>query len=151
MAKQGYKPDRDADEMPPLPAFVDTSPGDEPPKEQAAPQPEDPEKEELRRLLRQKTEEVEALSLKAAGINATPGVATYWTIELKYAPTHTVLATDAANAWDKYRKEMGVRSSQETPNVKPATHEEYHAAQAKRHGRQPNDFVLPVEQFAVTT
>jgi len=68
--------------------------------------------------------------------------ASYWQVTLKYAPTHVVRASDPANAWEQYRQEMGVITSEFRPEVSPATREDYRLAQARRLGVRPEEFRL---------
>jgi hypothetical protein len=73
------------------------------------------------------------------------GHGAYWTVELQHAPVHVVRAVDPANAWEEYKVELGVISSEHRPVVKPASREEYRLAQARRLGLQPEEFKLPEE------
>lgn len=67
----------------------------------------------------------------------------YWKVQLKDAPTHCVEAKDGANAWEVYKAELGVTGSVNSPEVGPASREEYRAAQARRHKLKPEEFALP--------
>ncbi len=101
--------------------------------------------EQTAELTRLRAELADAkVALTAPGLNVTGAGsgANYWEVNLRNGPTHVVRAADPANAWDVYRREMGVIGSQETPTVGPADAEKYHAAQAKRHGKKPSDFIL---------
>lgn len=69
--------------------------------------------------------------------------ADYWRVKLQDGPEHVVRAQDAANAAVAFYREMGIISSAHVPSAAPATREEYHAAQAKRHGVRPAEYRLP--------
>lgn len=104
----------------------------------------DPEKE----ALRSEIERLKALLAKQpaapALVNAPQGnVGDYWAVCLKHAPTHVVRAVDPANAWEAYRAELGVRSSENVPEVVPSDREAYRASQAKRYGKRPDEWRLP--------
>lgn len=92
--------------------------------------------------LKAKVAELEAKLASRAVVDSEGGPSDYWKVELLHAPTHVVKARDAANAWEVYCKEMGVISSEYRPKAGPATREEYRAAQAKRHGKKPEEFEL---------
>lgn len=126
------------------PGDVDTDfPNEEKPQEDFA---EDAQEQDDSAALRSKIEELEAqLARERAGrgIDVTGGgVSDYWRVELLHAPTHVVASRDPANAWEVYCREMGVISSEYRPKVSPATREEYHEAQAKRHGKKPDEYEL---------
>jgi hypothetical protein len=70
----------------------------------------------------------------------------YWKVQLQHAPTHVVEARDAANAWEQYRREMGVIGSEFAPEATPAGREEYRAAQARRFGMRPDEYRLPDDE-----
>lgn len=55
-----------------------------------------------------------------------PG-AGYWKVELQHAPARIVRAADPANAWDEYRRVLGVIGSEYSPEIGASTREEYEA------------------------
>lgn len=72
-----------------------------------------------------------------------PGATGYWAVGLKYGPTHVVKAPDPANAWNRFREEMGVVTSEFQPEVVVASRDDYRLSQARRRGLRPDEFTLP--------
>jgi hypothetical protein len=107
----------------------------------------DPEKEALRLQVEDLRRQLDAARSSARSSAAAlevqqtaPGtVSEYWRVKLQHGPEHVVRSIDAANAWERYRLEMGVLRSEAVPEVSPANREEYHAAQARRHGKKVDD------------
>lgn len=64
----------------------------------------------------------------------------YWTVSLKHQRTHTVLALDMANAWEQYRRELGVLATVEAPEARPGTRAEWEQSQARRLGLSVEDW-----------
>src|SRR5262245_30456102 len=90
--------------------------------EEAPPTPEALTKEQA---LQARVAELEALLAKqppAEGAeSAAPAEALpKWRVELQHAPTLVVEARDGANAWEEYKRRLGVRSSEYTPSISPA-------------------------------
>lgn len=101
------------------------------------------ERDLLRERVAQLEARLEAQAAAAAQPAAPAQVGTgYWRVTLEGAPTHVVAAPDNANAWQVYCAEMGVIGSIHSPQIEPADREAYRAAQARRHGKKPEEFRL---------
>lgn len=98
--------------------------------------------ERVRELEKQLTQAARAPAPVLAS-GPVEGASGYWRVSLENAPSHVVQAQDPANAWEVYRGELGVRTSDFQPVVTVATREEYRAAQAWRHGKRPEEWRLP--------
>lgn len=105
---------------------------------------------ERMRILEQERDEArqqaQQAMLAASRIQTAGGVSSYWKVELQGALTHVVKAVDPANAWEQYKREMGVLGSEHPPRVSPSDREAYHQAQARRRNLKPEEYPLPDDE-----
>ncbi len=70
--------------------------------------------------------------------------ADFWEVRLPHGPTHVVEAKDPANAWEQFKKEMGVLGSEHQHECHPSSEENRRIAEDRRLKRAEHTPFKPV-------
>ncbi|MBY0523440.1 MAG: hypothetical protein K2R98_08570 [Gemmataceae bacterium] len=105
--------------MPDLPDDPAEAPESATPMDQS-PAPVDAEKSAMQMRIVELERKLALAQTSAPGLTAVPlaGHTGFYEVKLQHAPTVVVEASDPANAWEAYRKKLGVLNSEFSPEIR---------------------------------